>query len=65
VGRAQVLDQGLTGLVLQLIKGGSRDADGQGFGLGSQLARAFAYNAEHNLTHAGGISRSGSILGSP
>ena len=53
VRRSHGLDQGLTGLMLQLLEGGSRDADGQGFGLGLQLARTFAYDAEHNLTHAG------------
>lgn len=53
MGRAEVVDQRLTGLMLQLLQGGSRDAEGQGFGLGVQLTRAFAYNAEHNLTHAG------------
>jgi hypothetical protein len=48
-----VLDQGLAGLVLQLLKRRRGDVDGQGFGLGVQLGRAFAYDAEHNLTHAG------------
>lgn len=54
MGPVQVLDQGLTGLVLQLLQGGSADEDGQGFGLGIQVAGAFSQNAEHDLTHAGG-----------
>ncbi len=53
MGPAQVLDQGLTGLVLQLLEGGSADVDRQGFGLGFQVAGAFSQNAEHDLTHAG------------
>ena len=64
MGRAQVLDQGLAGLVLQLLKCGRGDADGQGhscgegcaYGLGLQVAGAFSQNAEHDLSHAVGIS---------
>jgi hypothetical protein len=50
MGWAHVCDQGLTGLVLQLLKGRGGDADGQGYscgegcayGLGFQVARAFS-----------------------
>jgi len=51
--RSQVLDQSLTGLVLQLLEGGSADVDRQAFGLSLQVAGAFSQNAEHDLTHAG------------
>ena len=51
MGLAQVLDQGLPGLVLQLLEGGSADLDRQAFGLGFQLASAVSQNAEHNLAH--------------
>jgi hypothetical protein len=51
-----VLDQGLTGLVLQLFKLRGSDADGQRLGLGFQVAWAFSQNAEHDLTHGRGIS---------
>jgi hypothetical protein len=61
VGWPQVLDQGITGLVLQLLERRRGDADGQGYscgegcayGLGFQVAGAFSQNAEHDLTHAG------------
>ena len=56
VGWPQVLDQGLTGLVLQLLQRRGSDADGQRLGLGFQVAWAFSQNAEHDLSHAGGIS---------
>jgi hypothetical protein len=42
MGRPQVLDQGLAGLVLQLLEGRSTDVDRQGFGLGFQVARRSA-----------------------
>jgi hypothetical protein len=65
VGWPQVLDQGITGLVLQLLERRRGDADGQGhscgegcaYGLGFQVAGAFNQNAEHDLTH-GGVSPS-------
>ena len=53
MGRPHVRDQGLTSLVLQLLKGGSTDVDGQAFGPGFQVAGAFSLQAEHNLSHAG------------
>jgi hypothetical protein len=56
VGWPQVLDQGLTGFVLQFLKGRGGDADGQGLGLGFEVAGTFNQNAEHDFTHAGGIS---------
>jgi hypothetical protein len=56
MGGSQVCDQGLTGLVLQLLKGGSTDFDRQGFGLSFQVAGAFSHNAEYNLTHDGDLS---------
>jgi hypothetical protein len=52
VGWAEVSDQGLACLVLQLLKSGSADLDRQGFGLCFQVAGAFRQNAEHNLSHA-------------
>jgi hypothetical protein len=42
MGRPHVRDQGLTSLVLQLLKGGSTDVDGQAFGPGFQVAGAFS-----------------------
>jgi hypothetical protein len=70
---AHVLDQGLTGLVLQLLKGGSTDVDRQGYscgegcayGPGFQMAGAFSLQAEHNLSHAVYLVLSASILGLP
>ena len=55
MGWPQVLNQGFTGLVLQLLQGRGGDQDGQRFGLGFQVEapRALSQNAEHNLTHAG------------
>jgi hypothetical protein len=58
-----MFDQGLTGLVLQLLERRGGDADGQGVGLGFQVAGAFSHNAEHDLSHAGVSPFSGSILG--
>jgi hypothetical protein len=55
VGWSHVFDQSLAGLVLQLLKCGRGDEDGQGFGLGFQVAGAFSQNAEHDFSH-GGIS---------
>ena len=71
VGLPQVLDQGLAGLVLQLLKSGCADANGQGhscgegcaYGLGFQVTGALNLKAEHDFTHAGYLLRSGSILG--
>ena len=51
MGRAGVLDQGLAGLVLQVLEGWSGDADGKAFGLGFQVAGAFSKDAEHDLSH--------------
>jgi hypothetical protein len=48
---SQVLDQGLTGLVLELLKRGSTDVDRQAISLGFQVAGAFSLNAEHDLAH--------------
>jgi len=56
VGWAEMLNQGFSGLMLQLLKSRCGDVDGQGVGLGFQVAVAFSQNAEHNLTHVGGIS---------
>jgi hypothetical protein len=71
MGWPQVLDQGLAGLVLQLLERRRGDADGQGhscgegcaYGLGFQVAGAFSLQAEHDLSHAGYLLLSGSILG--
>jgi hypothetical protein len=73
MGWAHVCDQGLTGLVLQLLKGGSTDVDRQGYscgegcayGPGFQMAGAFSLQAEHDLSHALYLLLSGSILGLP
>lgn len=56
VGRAQVLDQGLSGFMLKLLQGWSSDANRQGLGLGFQLSRGIADNPEYNLTHDWGIA---------
>ena len=61
MGWPQMVDQGLAGLVMQFLKGGRGDADGQGhscgegcaYGLGLQVGGAFSQNAEHDLSHAG------------
>ena len=53
--KAKVRITALSGLVLQLLKSWCGDADGQGFGLGFQLAGALSLQAEHDLTQ-GGIS---------
>jgi hypothetical protein len=53
VSRTEVFDQGLTGFVLKLLESRGCDADGQGFGLGFQVAGAFSQYAEYDLTHAG------------
>jgi hypothetical protein len=47
-----MLNQGFSGLMLQLLKSRCGDVDGQGFGLCFQVAGAFSQNAEHNLSHA-------------
>jgi hypothetical protein len=56
MGRAHVFNQGLTGLVLQFLQGWGSDADRQAVGAGLKEAWAFSLQAEHNLSHAGGIS---------
>jgi hypothetical protein len=48
-----MLNQGLAGLVLQLLEGGRTDVDRQELGLGFQTAGVFSDNVKHNLTHAG------------
>jgi hypothetical protein len=61
VGRTEVLNQGLTGFVLQLLKSWRGDADGEGHscgedcacGLGFQAAGALSLQEEHDLTHPG------------
>ncbi len=53
VGRPVVLDQGLAGLVVQLLQSWSRDAEGKTLGLSLQVAEALVEDAEHNLSHAG------------
>jgi len=63
MGWPHVRDQGLAGLVLQLLKRRGGDADGQGLGLGFQVAGAFSLQAEHDLSHAGYLLLSASILG--
>jgi hypothetical protein len=71
MGWAHVRDQGLAGLMLQLLKGGSSDVDRQGYscgegcayGPGFQMAGAFSLQAEHDLSHAVYLLLSGSILG--
>jgi hypothetical protein len=63
MGRPHVLNQSLTGLVLQLLEGGRADVDGQGFGPGFQVAWTLSLQAEQDLSHAGYLLFSGSILG--
>jgi hypothetical protein len=63
MGWAQVRDQGLAGLVLQLLKAGSTDVDRQGFGPGLQMAGAFSLKAEHDLSQAVYLLLSGTTLG--
>ena len=50
MGWPHLFDQGLTGLVLQLLQRRGSDADGQGFCLGFEVAGAFSQNAEHDLS---------------
>jgi hypothetical protein len=52
VGWTEILNEGFSGLVLQLLKSRSGDVDGQGVGLGFQVAGAFSQNTEHDLSHA-------------
>jgi hypothetical protein len=63
MGWAHVLNQGLTGFVLQLLQGRSADANRQALGLGLNEAGAFSLQAEHNFSHAGVSPFPGSILG--
>jgi hypothetical protein len=51
MGWAEVIDQGLAGFMVQLLKGGSADLDRQAVGLGVKLAGPFRQNLEHNFTH--------------
>ena len=46
-----MFDQGLPGLMLQLLQGGSGDVEGGGIGPGFQVAGAFSHKAEHDLSH--------------
>jgi hypothetical protein len=70
MGWAHVRDQGLAGLVLQLLEGGSTDVDRQGYscgegcayGPGFQMAGAFSLQAEHDLSHAVDLFFTGSIF---
>ena len=55
MGRPQMVDQGLSGLVLQLLKSWCGKADGQGFGLGFQVAGTLSLQAEHDLMQGGDL----------
>ena len=57
VGWAEMLNQGFSSLVLQLLQGRSGYVDGQGVGLGFQVAGAFSQNTEHNLAHVAGVAK--------
>jgi hypothetical protein len=46
-----MLNQGLTGLVLQVLERRCGDEDGQGVGLGFQVAGAFSQSAQQNFAH--------------
>jgi hypothetical protein len=56
MGWSEVVDQGLAGLMLQLLQGWGRDAERRGISPGFEVARAFRQDAEDNLAHAGMIS---------
>ncbi len=58
-----MIDQGFTGLVLELLKSGGTDVDWQGVGLGFQMPGAFSQYAKHDLAHAGYFLLVGSIFG--
>jgi hypothetical protein len=63
VDRPEMFDQGLPGLVLQLLQGGSGDVEGRGIGPGFQVAGAFSHKAEHDLSHGGtSLSRKPSLI---
>jgi hypothetical protein len=55
MGRPEVLDQGFTGLMLQLLKAGGLDRDRQRPGTGAELSRRTGRSAwlqaELDLTH--------------
>ncbi len=51
-----MLDQGLTGLVMQLLEGRRFDADGGIHGLSGEVAGPFDQDAKHDLAHAGAIT---------
>jgi hypothetical protein len=53
VDRPEMFDQGLPGLVLQLLQGGSGDMESRDIGPGFQVAGAFSHKAEHDLSHDG------------
>ena len=53
MGRSELLDQGLPGLVLQFLQGGSGNQKGQVLGPGLKMARPFGQHLEHNLSHGG------------
>jgi hypothetical protein len=61
--KAKVRITALAGLVLQLLKSWCAHADGQGFGLGFQVAGTLSLQAEHDLTQGGYLPLAGSILG--
>ncbi len=56
VDGAQVLNQGLAGLMVQFFEGGGGDGDGLMFGPGLQVAWSLADHAKHDLAHDGDIS---------
>jgi hypothetical protein len=57
MGRPQVLDQSLPGLVMQLFQRGRRDGDGTILSPGFEPAGLLAENAEHDLAHGFGVLR--------
>jgi hypothetical protein len=46
MGRAQLLNQGFAGFVLQLFQGWGIDANGEAIGLGFQVAGTFGHDVE-------------------
>jgi hypothetical protein len=46
MGRAQLLNQGFAGFVLQLFQGWGIDANGEAIGLGFQVAGTFGHHME-------------------
>jgi hypothetical protein len=62
MGGAQLFDQGFAGFVLEIFEGGSGDAQGQGVGLGFQMAGLLRHHMEHNFAHVGVSLSSNPIL---